>query len=505
VVEVAIDRGGRWTATWHPPGEGAKRGTAGWGLLRPGEVQRREFGLEEAALRADEAVMRFEAAQHLGAVATDSVWDARPQAVQGGRVRIELRSVALAVAERACVCAEETGITVERLVDPADVLEAAWREGGDPAVEPCLVLSVGARESVVLWLDDRARRARSVMLGALTTADEVAARQLAPNPSVPLPEEQARAARQRLEDEVAATLAARAHLELSRLLSLAGSESTARPARPARVWVQGEGVPLTFAAMLASRLGLPVQTWPASVPSAAWVTPPPAERRGAWELALLGCVALARGRGGDAAADANFLPPGRSRRLARRVARVTMLGAAALVSVAALPPAWHYHRLAAETADRVRHLSAEVERLRRLDAENRAALQRLDAERARVEALQALASARLRWPQFLGGLELCLEEVEDAWLDGLQPTSGAASPGAGELRVRVTGGLLASESGGSEGSLGELEAEPRVRTLLAQVAGLPSIARIERERFSRAEPGMLRFDLELALVPEALQ
>jgi hypothetical protein len=304
---------------------------------------------------------------------------------------------------------------------------------------------------------------------------------------------------------VAATLAARAHLELSRFLSLAGSESTARQARPARVWVRGEGVSPTFAAMLASRLGLPVQTWPASVPSAAWVTEPPGEQRVAWELDLLGCVALIRGRGGDAVADANFLPPGRSRRLARRVAQVTMLGAAALVSVAALPPAWHYHRLAAETADRVRHLSAEVERLQRLDAENRAALQRLDAERARVEALQALASARLRWPQFLGGLELCLEQVEDAWLDGLQPSGEATSPGAGELRVRVTGGLLAWESGGSEGSLGELEAEPRVRTLLAQVAGLPSIARIERERFSRAEPGMLRFDLELALVPEALQ
>ena len=200
VVEVVIDRGGRWTAKWRPPEDSAERGTVGWGLLRPGEVQRREFGLEEAALRADEGVMRFEAAQHLGAVATDSVWNARPQAVQGGRVRIELRSVALLVAERACVCAEETGIALERLLDPADVLEAAWREGGEPAVEPCVVLSVGARESVVLWLDDGARRVRSLMLGGSTTADEVAARQTPPNPSVRLPEEQARAALQRLDD-----------------------------------------------------------------------------------------------------------------------------------------------------------------------------------------------------------------------------------------------------------------------------------------------------------------
>jgi hypothetical protein len=34
---------------------------------------------------------------------------------------------------------------------------------------------------------------------------------------------------------------------------------------------------------------------------------------------------------------------------------------------------------------------------------------------------------------------------------------------------------------------------------------LPSIERIERERFARTEPGLLRFDLELALAEEALR
>lgn len=504
VVDVVLDRGGRRTATWFPgASDGAGRGQVAWGVLRPGEVQRREFALEEAALRADARVMSFEAAQHLGSGVADTVWSVRPQAVQGGRVRAELRSVALDVAERAGGRADAMGVVLERLLDPADVIEAAWREDCGAVVEPSLVLVVGARESVVLWLDDGARRVRSLPLGGRTTADEVMARQPPQGPAERVTEEAAQATRSRLHEETTATLAARAHLELSRLLSLAGSESTARPARPARVWVRGEGASTEFAALLSARLGLPVQLWVSTVPAAAWITEPPPDWRSAWEVDLAGGVALQRG--GAALVAANFLPPARSRRLARRVAQVTLLGAAALVSVAALPPAWHYHRLASETAERVRQLGAEVERLQRLDAENRAALRRLDAERARVEALHALAAARLRWPQFLGGLELCLERVEDAWLDGLHPTADATAPGTGELRVRVTGGLLAAESVGSEGSLGELEAEPRVRTLLAQVAGLPSIARIERERFSRAEPGMLRFDLELALVPEALE
>lgn len=497
--------------TTRPGGKG--RPGIGWGVLRPAEVVRREFGLEEVALRADPGVLRFEALQHLGSAAADVSWCVRAHAPSGGRVRVELRSVAVRQAERLCERLESMGATPERLLDPADVLEAAWQEalGSTALGEPCVILFVGGRESLLLWRDAAARRVRSLALGWRTLVEEVSGRLdtggIAGAPDTDAREpEGAECVRRTRDAEVAATLAARAHFEVSRLLSTTAGAAPDRPLRPARVWVCGEApIAPECVAALESRLGLPVETWEDWGGDVEWLTEPPAERRLAWDLQVRGVLRLWQRRGEDDATSACFLPPVRSDRLARRFTHITMLGAAALVSLAMLPPAWHYQRLAKETADRVRRLDEEVQRLQRVDAENRAALVRLNAERSRVEALHALASARLRWPRFLGGLEQCLEEVEDAWLDGLQPAGNASSRTPGALHVRVTGCLLASEAGEDSGALNELASEPRVQALLAQVARLPSIERIERERFARTEPGMLRFDLELALSEEALR
>lgn len=482
-----------------------------WVVLRAGELQRRDFWLDEAVVRADPGVVPFEALQHLGPAAADVVWTVRPQAAQSGRVRVELRSVARRVAEQACERTEVSGATVERVVDPADLIEAAWWHGGRALDEASsLVLSIGESESLLLWLAPGMRRVRSLTLGARITREEVERRSgptASESSGSPVAGREIEATA-RLEADVVATLAARAHLEVSRWLALAASEPEGWPTRPARLWVHGgeEALAPGFRAALGARLGLPVNAWTAIPPSLfTWEPEFALRERASWEREIEGVLCLREDRPGDAPMEASFLPPERRRRLTRRFAHVTALGAVALVTVAALPPAWHYHRLAAETADRVRALSAEVERLRRLDAENRAALQRVTAERERVEALQALAEARLQWPRLLGGLEACLEEVEDAWLDGLQAAGDLASRREGGLRIRVTGGLLAAEPGERSASVGELEAEPRVQALLARMSRLPSVARIERERFSRDEPGLLRFDLELALVREALR
>lgn len=485
----------------------AGRSGVGWAVLRPSDVVRREFWLEETALRADPGVMRFEALQHLGSAASDVAWNARAGVPQGGRVRVELRSVAVRQAERACVRLEAAGVGPERLLDPADVLEAAWRASRESAmVEAGLILFLGEQESVLIWLDDAARRVRNLALGVRSVVEEVAGRLAGADPhgepaaSPPAPLEETR------DEEVAATLAARAHLEVSRIFTTAGAQTTDRPARPGGVWVCAESaIAPALVTALALRLGLPVHAWEASGGDAEWLTEPPLARRQEWNVYVGGVLRLWQRRREDEATDACFLPPVRSGRLARRFAHATLMGAAALVTLGAIPPAWHYHRLAKDMADRVRRLDEEVQRLQRIDTENRAALHRLSAERSRVEALQELASARLRWPRFLGGLEQCLEEVEDAWLDGLHPAGDAATRSSGALHVRVTGCLLASETGLQSGALNELEAEPRVQALLAQVARLPSIERIERERFARTEPGMLRFDLELALAEEALR
>jgi hypothetical protein len=485
----------------------AGRSGVGWAVLRPSDVVRREFWLEETALRADPGVMRFEALQHLGSAASDVAWNARAGVPQGGRVRVELRSVAVRQAERACERLEAAGVGPERLLDPADVLEAAWRASRESAmVEAGLILFLGEQESVLIWLDDAARRVRNLALGVRSVVEEVAGRlagadphgEPAASPVAPLQETR--------DEEVAATLAARAHLEVSRIFTTAGAQTTDRPARPGGVWVCAESaIAPALVTALALRLGLPVHAWEASGGDAEWLTEPPLARRQEWNVYVGGVLRLWQRRREDEATDACFLPPVRSGRLARRFAHATLMGAAALVTLGAIPPAWHYHRLAKDMADRVRRLDEEVQRLQRIDTENRAALHRLSAERSRVEALQELASARLRWPRFLGGLEQCLEEVEDAWLDGLHPAGDAATRSSGALHVRVTGCLLASETGLQSGALDELEAEPRVQALLAQVARLPSIERIERERFARTEPGMLRFDLELALAEEALR
>ncbi len=483
------------------------RSGVGWAVLRPSDVVRREFWLEETALRADPGVMRFEALQHLGSAASDVAWNVRAGVPLGGRVRVELRSVAVRQAERACEQLEAAGVGPERLLDPADVLEAAWRESWESAtVEPGLILFLGEQESVLIWLDGAARRVRNLALGVRSVVEEVAGRRAGAGRQ----SERGASPADRLEvardEEVAATLAARAHLEVSRLFTTAGIQTADQPARPVGVWVCGEPASApAFVATLASRLGLPVHAWEASLGDAEWWTEPPVARRQEWTAYVGGVLRLWRRRREDEAIDACFLPPVRSGRLARRFAHATLMGAAALVTLGAIPPALHYHHLAKDMADRVRRLDEEVQRLQRIDTENRAALHRLSAERSRVEALHELASARLRWPRFLGGLEQCLEEVEDAWLDGLHPAGDAATRSSGALHVRVTGCLLASETGPQSGALDELEAEPRVQALLAQVARLPSIERIERERFARTEPGLLRFDLELALAEEALR
>jgi type IV pilus assembly protein PilM len=179
------------------------------------------------------------------------------------------------------------------------------------------------------------------------------------------------------------------------------------------------------------------------------------------------------------------------------------LTAAALLAVALLPPIVSNRALAESLGARGAKLNAELQPVRVIAKRNAANLERLKYLREQIAALQRLVDAKASWVAFLGDLQERLEAIEDVWLDHLAILRiPAAADGKGsraakaQIQLRLSGRLLDADHPASKVSA---ESYARVRALLGSIRNSPFIASLQDEKFDNTQPGMLRFEVTLAI------
>jgi type IV pilus assembly protein PilM len=214
----------------------------------------------------------------------------------------------------------------------------------------------------------------------------------------------------------------------------------------------------------------------------------------------------------DARPTGNLLPA-KWRAAARfRRRQPAILAIAALMVAALLPPIWSFDRGVRNARTENAAIAGQLRSLQAKMDQQTAAVARLEETRTQLGALRRLEEARASWTGFFAELQQSLVQVEDVWLDDLEVVvaENAAETSASEpverpseplMRLRLSGRMLARQRAGT---VSANEAELRVQRVLASVGRSRFVRTIEAERFDTSQPGLLRFEFSMSVIPGSL-
>jgi type IV pilus assembly protein PilM len=497
-------------------------GPAAWAL--PGQLTLTKFIQTPVVAPAQlDKVVQFAASQHIPYPLEAVAWHHEVVATDGPELELLLTAVKLEGMERLCASAGAVGFPVTGAVPSCLALHRAARFNAAAATGPVLLVDIGARSTNLLFVGAgrffsrtiplggnavtaavaeeleldfaRAEAVKVHVLGRLTAASECAPASAAVHRAV-------------------AKFIRRLQLEITRAAQYLEGKGGVMPA--AAIQLTGGGSLLSeLGPALWEKFGLPVARFD---PLARVELSPRARAAGAEAAThlLANLVGLAALPGPGAAGS--LLPPVVRAERTRRRRQPVLLAAAALVAVALVPPLEYYHRRATTDAARTADLTARLQPLQAIAARNAANLEKIAAAQRQITVLRGLVEAKANWVGFFADLQSRLLKVEDVWLENLTvvhpPSASPTEAGSGRIattgsggpngpvpavQLRLTGRLLDTQNPVSKVSP---DSHERVKQLLASFAGSRFIAAIGGERFDNAQPGLLRFDVTLAVNPQ---
>lgn len=203
--------------------------------------------------------------------------------------------------------------------------------------------------------------------------------------------------------------------------------------------------------------------------------------------------------GGDAGVPvANLLPASLSSQYQMAEKRPWWLAAAALIVLSGLVVGLKFHMEAWDLQSRVVVREAELAPLESLSQKVKEAHESNTALLAQTTAKARLIEQRQYWVTFLADIQTRLGQVEDVWLESIQPETAGSETEPG--RLRVTGSLLDREN---PLSLVSSNSRGRVEVLLGSFEDSPHIQSVVDRRFDTSRPGILRFNFSLVMKPES--
>ncbi len=441
-------------------------------------------------------LVRFEAAQAIPYPLEEVAWDAEAVAGDGAERDVLLAAARTEAIDAVNQAATAVGWTPARATPAGVALHRGFRYN-HPEVQGCsLLVNIGARSTLLLFVEPARYRGRTLVLGGEAATRAIAAELRigfldAEHLKCGAAEGAAEAAVRRAAEGLAVRLA----VEIARSQASLGRRGGA--VAPTRLYLSGGGAALAaLPGALAEKLQLPVERYDPlrRVEVAPGVDAAAASETGA-EAIGLGCIAWnpreVGGRG------PNLLT--REMIAARRFRRIrpVLLAAAAGVVLALGGAGYALDGQAVEAQRGVAVREAELRPFR--EAQMRLAGQKAEraALRQALSAARERAAARTAWRDFFRDLQTRLSEVEDGWIESLTAERERGreedADNAGMLRLRLSGRLL--DTGAA--------ADERARRLLASVAASPFVAAVEEERFDRSQPGVLRVDFTLVAKRES--
>ena len=466
-----------------------------------------------------EKVIQFEAQQNIPYPLNEVVWDHLTVSDDGLDLEVMLAAVKLDVAEDLCRSVKEAGVSVRSICPSALALYRAFKYNYPEVTEGVVVVNIGARSTNLLFINGTRFFVRTIALAGnsvtQTIADEIK-QDFTHAESLKV---QVLSGRSELPEaspsrgtvlNASHSFAARLHLEITRSTVNYRRQSGAE--QPACVYVTGGGslVP-DIVSILADKLKIRVERFDAlrNVD-----VDPSAEGARAYSAVLADLVGLATRLANKREPSFTLLPPSITKAIAFRKQQPFYVGAAALVAVALALPVWHFNQRTELAVAQSKIVEARMQPLRALKAVDIANLEKIEATKKEVAAIQSLVESKSNWINFLTDLQERLVKVEDVWLQKLQvlrPATGAAasSEAVSEalangatvpvLRLNVSGRLLDKNNPVSRVSQ---DSYNRVKSLLASFAGSQFIASVEKENFDPNQPGILSFDFILVVNPK---
>ena len=459
--------------------------------------------LVEKARRA--GIVDFELQQAIPCPPGEIVWDHVVLAETTEGLDLLLGAAKRATVESLDAAAGAAGFALHAIAPACVTLWHAFHYNYPEIRSRALLVSVGARSTNLVFIHEDRFFARTFGLGGAALTETIAQSlglgfpdaermKLRDLPgSAALASEPSPAAIDQATDRFAERLGFEIKRTMTSYLQREGA------ARPEILLLEGGGsLPRRLPSLLADQLGCRVERYdplrgveglPTSFAPAVGARPFPAELVGL-------AVAERKARG----LVVNLLPPSRKGVLRARQHRQFILAAVAFACAALLPVLAHFHLRARRAHDELVEIQQRLAPMRQLASRNSATLGQVEKAKAKLALLRGLADSRLAWIELLSGLQACVVEVEDVWLDRLQvPTAVASSASApSPVRVLIGGRLLDATNPVSKVSNASYE---RVKDLLQRFSRLRVVAAVVDERFDPAEPGILRFDCTLVLHP----
>ncbi|MFA6960353.1 MAG: pilus assembly protein PilM [Opitutaceae bacterium] len=469
-------------------------------------------------------VIQFEAQQNIPYPLPEVVWDYLTVSDDGLDLEVMLAAVKLDVAEALCHSVRALGLSPVAMSPATITLYRSFKYNYPDAAGTSLVVNVGARSTNLLFIDGNRFFIRTIALAGNSVTQSI---------SDELKQEFAHAESLKLQIlggtsdlpeasparttvlNAAHSFIGRLHMEITRSTVNYRRQSGAE--QPAAIYVTGGGslVP-GLIGTLAEKLKIHVELFD---PLRNVEVDPSASTAREYSAVLADLVGLAVATPAGVT-PFTLLPPAIGRALAFRKQQPFYVGAAALLVASLVLPIVHFNQRAEIAAEQARLLEVNLQPLRALKATDTANLERIEAIKKEISAIQSLVESKSNWINFFTDLQERLVKVEDVWLEKLQvlrpsagdlvtqPASGVfgnaaagaqSSESAPVLRLNLSGRLLDKNNPLSKVSQDSFE---RVKSLLKSFAGSQFISSVEKENFNPNQPGILSFDFILVVDPK---
>lgn len=471
-------------------------------------------------------VIQFEAQQNIPYPLPEVVWDYQTISDDSLDLEVMLAAVKLDVVEALCHSVRDAGVLPAAVLPATIALYRAFKYNYPDVSGTSLVVNIGARSTNLLFIDGGRFFIRTIALAGNSVTQSIADE---------LKQEFSHAESLKLQvlggtsdlsessparttvTHAAHSFIGRLHMEITRSTVNYRRQSGAE--QPAAIYITGGGslVP-DLIPTLADKLKTRVEPFD---PLRNIEVAPSAAAARDYSAVLADLVGLAVG---PAAGEKPFtlLPPAIGEAIAFRKQQPFYVGAVALLALSLALPAAHYNRRAAIAAEQSRLLETNLQPLRALKATDARNLEKIEALKKEIEAIQGLVESKSNWINFFTDLQERLVKVEDVWLEKLQ----VLRPAAGEIAPPPGGGLFGSEPASAGGAVqapasvlrlnlsGRLldranpvsrvskESLDRVRSLIASFADSQFISSVEKENFNTTQPGILSFDFILVVDPK---